>query len=327
MSKNKKHSIWILLILTAYFPLVASGCSGKSNTAPTGLSESAVIEINGEAISREKYIKALKALKQRYRLENSRDFSPDQLLWLKSDVTNEIILDVLFQQEVAKNSIKISDEELKRNLQQMMNDYQEDSFQRYLEIENISLQEWQNKLKNNLLIKSLINKVVNSKVSISDSETQEYFKAHPEEFQTKERIRALHIMVETEEEARNILKKMASGKKDFSHLAQEHSLGPEGVKGGDLGYFESGNMPEEFDDIFKLNVNETSAIIRSPYGFHIFKVIDKKNHRKMSFDESRKLIYNKLLQQHQEKAFQEWLKKIKDDASIKINYDILAQIE
>ena len=209
----------------------------------------------------------------------------------------------------------------------MMNDYQEDSFQRYLEIENISLQEWQNKLKNNLLIKSLINKVVNSKVSISDSETQEYFKAHPEEFQTKERIRALHIMVETEEEARNILKKMASGKKDFSHLAQEHSLGPEGVKGGDLGYFESGNMPEEFDDIFKLNVNETSAIIRSPYGFHIFKVIDKKNHRKMSFDESRKLIYNKLLQQHQEKAFQEWLKKIKDDASIKINYDILAQIE
>ena len=271
MSKNKKHSIWILLILTAYFPLVASGCSGKSNTAPTGLSESAVIEINGEAISREKYIKALKALKQRYRLENSRDFSPDQLLWLKSDVTNEIILDVLFQQEVAKNSIKISDEELKRNLQQMMNDYQEDSFQRYLEIENISLQEWQNKLKNNLLIKSLINKVVNSKVSISDSETQEYFKAHPEEFQTKERIRALHIMVETEEEARNILKKMASGKKDFSHLAQEHSLGPEGVKGGDLGYFESGNMPEEFDDIFRLTENEPGAFIGSHSGFIIFR--------------------------------------------------------
>lgn len=324
MIKNKKRLILFTFSVCVLFVL---GCSGKPNPAQTGLGESVALEINGEVISREKFIKIFKTLKQRYHLENARDLIPNQLLWLKSNATNEIIRDVLLQQEVVKNNVKVSDEELKRNLQQMMNDYQEDSLQKYLEIENLTLQEWQNKLKNNLLIKNLINKVVNSKVSVTDGETQEYFDKHPEEFQTKEQIRALHIMVETEEEARNILKQLNAGKTDFSRLAQEHSLGPEGSKGGDLGYFESGSMPEEFDDIFKLKVNDVSPIIHSPYGFHLFKVIDKKNHRTMNFDESRRLVYNKVLQQRQEKAFQEWLKKIKDDATIKINYEVLAQIE
>lgn len=178
-----------------------------------------------------------------------------------------------------------------------------------------------------MLIKYLINKVVNSKVSVSESELQEYFSKHSQEFQMKELVRALHIMVETEEEARNILRQLSANKKEFTQLAQEFSLGPEGIKGGDLGYFESDHMPEEFDEIFKLKVNEISSIIHSPYGYHIFKVIDKKNERKMSFDESRKLVHKKLLQEREEVAFQQWLKKLKDDASIKINYDIIAQIE
>ena len=74
----------------------------------------------------------------------------------------------------------------------------------------------------------------------------------------------------------------------FSNLAIKFSLGPEGIRGGDLGYFEEGQMPEEFDGVFKLKLNKISDVIQPPYGYHILKVIDKKPARKMEFNEARK---------------------------------------
>jgi peptidyl-prolyl cis-trans isomerase C/foldase protein PrsA len=324
VNNNKYYFVVLLVMLSGCF---LSGCSNKSGPVQAVSDGAVVSTINGEPVARERFVRELKSQKRKYHFEGQHESNPNHLLLLKTNALNEIIRETLFQQQIEINKIRVSDEEVKKNFQQLMNNYQEDSFQKYLEAENLTMQEWQNKLKNNMLIKYLINKVVNSKVSVSEAELQEYFSKHSHEFQMKEQVRALHIMVETEEEARNILKQLTASKKEFTQLAQEHSLGPEGIKGGDLGYFESGHMPEEFDEIFKLKVNEISSIIHSPYGYHIFKVIDKKNERKMSFDESRKLAHKKLLQEREETAFQQWLKKLKDEASIKINYDILAQIE
>jgi len=108
-------------------------------------------------------------------------------------------------------------------------------------------------------------------------------------------------------------------------LAQEYSLSPEGAKGGDLGYFEAGELPVEFVGIFKLKGNQISEVIHTPRGYHIFKVIDKKAVRKMGFEESSKVIQGRLLHEAQDKVFQEWLVKLKNNADIKINHDVLAQ--
>ena len=78
-------------------------------------------------------------------------------------------------------------------------------------------------------------------------------------------------------------KKIRRKQKTFSGLAKEYSLGPEGIQGGDLGYFEAGQMPEEFDDVFKLKINKISDIIRTPYGFHLFKVVGKSSRKKNGF--------------------------------------------
>lgn len=326
--KNKSRSVRVLLLVICALLLPgALGCSKKSGQTASGSDKAVVVTVNGESVNGESFKRELKHMKRKFHLEKPGDFNPEQLLWLKTNALNQIIQEMLFRQAAAKNDVQVSREEFEQTMQQLKRDYQEDSFQRYLDIESITLEEWQNKLKNNLLIKNLINKMVNSKVSISESELKEYFDKRSEEFQKKEQIHALHIMLETEEEARNILKQIASGKKDFSQLAKEYSLGPEGARGGDLGYFEMGHMPEEFDDVFKLNVNEVSGIINTPYGYHIFKAIDKKPGQKMSFEESKKLIHGKLLQARQEKAFQEWVRKLKDEATIEINYEVLAQLD
>ncbi len=317
-------AIWVLCLLPV---LGGMSCSKASKSVSKESDKTVLATVNGQPVSVEVFRKELKQMERKFRLEESVEFTPEQVLWLKTNALNQIISSLLFQQEAVKNEIRVSDEEFGEALMRMKNEYQDDTFQRYLDMENITRQEWENRLKNNLLIKSLINRAVNSKVSVSESEVQEYFDRHPDEFQKGDQVRALHIMLETEDEARQILKQLSAGKKDFSELAKEHSLGPEGARGGDLGYFEKGHMPEEFDDIFKLKINETSDIILTPYGYHIFRVTDKKASQKMSFEESRKLIQGKLLQEHQEKAFQEWVQKLRTEASIDINNEVFAKIE
>ncbi|MBN1155104.1 peptidylprolyl isomerase [candidate division KSB1 bacterium] len=88
-------------------------------------------------------------------------------------------------------------------------------------------------------------------------------------------MRALHIMVRTEEEAKDILTLLKSGNADFSTVAKERSIGPNAQRGGDLGKINKGDLLPVLDDaIRKLQPNEVSNVIKSELGYHIFKRIE-----------------------------------------------------
>ena len=71
--------------------------------------------------------------------------------------------------------------------------------------------------------------------------------------------------------AEQILKELKSGK-DFAELARQHSNGPSGPKGGDLGRFTRGQMDPEFDEaVFKLKPGAVSDIVETQFGYHIIK--------------------------------------------------------
>jgi parvulin-like peptidyl-prolyl isomerase len=283
--------------------------------------------INKEEVSLDQFKAELQVHKRQFRVKEEREVEQGELLWLKNRALQQIVQNTLFKQEAKKNNIGVSQEELDEALLKTQVGYAEDSFNNQLEFEGLSRKEWKSIIESNLLIKKLINNIVNSKVSISNDVMRHYFQSHEASFHKREQVRALHIMVETEEEIRQIQKELQSKQKDFSLLAKEYSLGPEGVRGGDLGYFEAGQMPEEFDNVFKLKINSVSDIIHTPYGFHLFKVVDKVGDRKMSFDESKKQVEQTLLQELQSKAFQKWLTQLKDKSVIDINYAFLEKID
>jgi len=300
-------------------------CSDKSSNDE--LDGNLVIAVvNSERVLLDEFKKELKLNKIKFRVQGSGDISPEELVWLKNRALEQMIQKVLYKQEAKKNGIEITQEELDEALLKAEMGYAEDSFEKQLEFERLSRKEWESGIENNLLINKLINNFVNSKVSVNDDEMLRYFESNEAKFHKKEQVKALHIMVETEEEIRQIQKELQSKQKAFSDLAREYSLGPEGDHGGDLGYFESGQMPEEFDNVFKLEINGVSDIIRTPYGFHLFKVVDKIEDRKMTFDESKKQIEQVLLQELQDKAFQKWLVELKEKSVIEINYGFLEKI-
>lgn len=89
------------------------------------------------------------------------------------------------------------------------------------------------------------------------------------------KVRASHILVETEQEAKDLMTKIKTPQ-DFATLAAEHSLCPSGVNGGDLGFFGRGMMVKPFEDAaFSLETGKVSEPVKTQFGWHLILVTDK----------------------------------------------------
>jgi len=151
-------------------------------------------------------------------------------------------------------------------------------------------------ISDNAVTKELENEAFRKKV-------EEYYKNNSAEFETPEQVKASHILIKTEgtdeaaakAKAENILKEAKKG--DFGQLAAKHSDDPGSkAKNGDLGYFSRGRMVKEFEEAaFSLKAGEVSGLVKSPFGFHIIKVMDRKAAQKTSEKESFMKIGRKML--------------------------------
>jgi peptidyl-prolyl cis-trans isomerase C len=109
-------------------------------------------------------------------------------------------------------------------------------------------------------------------------------------------VRARHILVKTEQEAKDLLKQLKGGA-DFVELAKKSSDGPSAQTGGDLGYFARGQMVKPFEDAaFTLKAGEISAPVQTEFGWHVIKVEDKRNRPVPQFDEVKDQLMASLVQ-------------------------------
>ena len=89
-----------------------------------------------------------------------------------------------------------------------------------------------------------------------------------------DQVHCAHILVKTKQEAKAILERLNKGEK-FANIAKDASLCPSGKKGGDLGTFSRGKMVKEFETAaFTLQKGQTSAIVKTKFGYHIIKRLE-----------------------------------------------------
>lgn len=135
-------------------------------------------------------------------------------------------------------------------------------------------------LRQRVLHNLYISKMVTKKIADAD------IKARYEEQSAKiEEVKARHILVKTEEEAREIIKLLDDGG-DFIALAKERSTGPSGKKGGDLGFFRKGQMVPAFEKAaFALAAGKhTSDPVKSKFGFHVIMTEKRRQATPPPFD-------------------------------------------
>ncbi len=126
-----------------------------------------------------------------------------------------------------------------------------------------------------LLVQILIEREIVGKAKVNDEEVLEYYEQNKDSFIEKEQVHLYNILLETEEEAQDVLEQLKAGG-DFSEIAIERSSGPSAVKGGDLEYLTKGTIIAEIEEVvFALELEELSEIVQTDFGFHILKITEK----------------------------------------------------
>lgn len=133
-------------------------------------------------------------------------------------------------------------------------------------------------------------------------------------------VSARHILVKTEDEAKEVIKELDGGK-DFVELAKEKSTGPSGKEGGDLGYFGKGQMVPEFETAaFALKDGEyTKEPVKTQFGWHVILKTGERDAKPPEFDQVKEQIRQVVLRE----KYADMLTKLKEENKLEISDEAL----
>ncbi|MDD2580479.1 MAG: peptidylprolyl isomerase [Desulfuromonadaceae bacterium] len=181
-------------------------------------------------------------------------------------------------------------------------------------------------LKKRLIVESFLKKKVEAESKVSDEDMKKFYEQNKDKFKTGEQIRASHILVKTEKEAKDILAKLKSGG-NFEELAKKYSVDSSAAKGGDLGWFGKGSMVPVFEKAaLALKEGQISGIVKSDFGFHIIKLTGKRPAGIRPFEEVKEQIKGAIMPTKQQEVFQKIKDELKKTAKITVKEDVLNSI-
>ena len=305
--------------LAALVALAPAGCRcGGKQGRPLPPS---VALVNGEPVSTDAFQREL----QHGRAELGEGQAPLDLV--RRRVLDEMVSRTLLAQQARARGVTVGQEQVERAFLGLRSEYPGTHFDDLLAQQRLSAAELKQRLREQLVVEKLFQDEVFPQVRVSDEEVQRYYAEHLPEFDQPERVRVLQVVVKTQEEAARIRDEIRRAPQKFGDVARRASISPEGRNGGDLGYFGRGSgMPEVFDTCFRLPLNAVSDVVPSPYGFHIFKVVDRKPASRRPFAEAREEIQQKLLREGRARAQEEYLETLRARAKIQIDEKALAAV-
>lgn len=165
--------------------------------------------------------------------------------------------------------------------------------------------------KENLLIGYAMEKALSS-VKVSDADIVAFYEENKTKFGGGEQVNASHILVASEEKAKEIREQIVSGALSFEDAAREYSSCPSKAEGGNLGDFGRGQMVPEFEAAaYAMNEGEISEPVRTQFGYHLIRLNAKKESTPPSLDDLREEIRARLMQEKQQAAYRSKINQLK----------------
>src|ERR1700744_2335287 len=150
------------------------------------------------------------------------------------------------------------------------------------------------------------------KAATTDEAMKKVYDDAAKQITSEQEVHARHILVETEDEAKEVEKELKAGA-DFAELAKKKSKDPGASDGGDLGFFTKDQMVPEFSAVaFALEPGKISDPVKSQFGWHIIKVEEKRNRKPPDFDQVKSQIEAYVTR----KAQAEYVAKLRESAKI-----------
>ncbi len=284
----------------------------------------AVATVDGEPIFAEDLRKVL--------TEQADDYGPDVLADAEGkEVVKKTLLNGLIQERVLlrtarEKGLTLVLEEQKSLEKEAQAGYRKGEFEKILEERKIRPEDWAKRRENKRLIEKLIEQEVYAPLKPTEREIADYYKKYRAAFKLPDRIRCRHIVTNKKDKAEKIRSLLEKGE-NFASVAQKYSESPDRENGGDLGFISRGQYPEIFEKAcFTLATGQTSDVLRSEYGFHIFRVTDKQPSRQQPLKEVTEEISRRLKEEKAGPVLKAWLDELYRNKKITIDDKALKEV-
>ena len=332
-------------VLTLIVALIVCGCSKSSTEAasPAAVSSGAaegsqatpappakpvpaqipdvVARVNGEAISKADFDRAVQNLEARA----GGPIPPEQRDQVLRGVLDQIVGYTVLVQEGRARNVTVPDSEVDARITQIRGQFpSEEEFTKMLGDRKLTMDQVKSDVRRDMTITKLIDAEIASKIAVTPEQVNDFYAKNPDQFKQGESVRASHILISVPKgadaaakaaartKAEQVLQDVKAGQ-DFAALAKEHSADPgSAANGGVLGFFQQGQMVGPFNDAaFTLAPGTTSDLVETDFGFHIIKVVEKKEGRTVPLEEVKPQVeqyLERLNRQQQTDAFVNGLK-------------------
>tara|TARA_B100000749_G_scaffold122825_1_gene93867 strand:+ start:109113 stop:110051 length:939 start_codon:yes stop_codon:yes gene_type:complete len=288
--------------------MIATGllsCTKKDKA----VSDSIVLKVNNSTLSTKQFAELLA-----YQL---RDLSavtvkdPNHIITAKNKVVNDYIMQIITRDWAKQNEVQIQkdgEDGWENEVLKLKSNYPDElAFRQSLNQVGLAQSEWEARVRFSVLQKKVMSKLNEQMEKPTEKDLKDYYKNRRDEFRTPPQAKLKQIVVSTEADAKRILQELR-GRRSIEDLAKKFSISPEGELGGDLGWVEKGTA-KVFDTAFTMKVGRLSHIIKSPFGYHIYKVIARKQGQRQPFAEVKDEIYRRLLSNREQAIHSAWLEE------------------
>ncbi len=285
------------------------------------LGSDTVVIVNGNDITEAQFQDELSKIPAYY-------FSMMDNATIRSAILDQLIARELLLEKVDALGITVTQQEVEEALANITAGAQmtQEQFMQKLEEENMTLDEVEELLKQQIAVNKVIESEVLKNVQVTEEEIKTYYTSTAEDLIE---VQASHILIcyngalrceqnrtkeEALEQASNIIAELKAGT-EFADLAKEYSDDPSAeFNDGNLGWFSKGQMVPEFENaVFSMNIGEiTDEPVETDYGYHVIMVTDTKD----SFDDFKDTIAQQLSLEKQQTAVEEYLAALKEAAEI-----------
>ena len=252
---------------------------------------------------------------------------PKKVVWSSiNSLVVRIVDDSLILEYGRDRGIILSEAELERAIQDIVKDYPESNFKETLLTRCIDYNEWKERFRGQLLIKKIVKDHIDSLAPISYQAIKSYYQDKKENFRHPPRAKFMHIVTKNKREAETTLSRLKGGE-DMAELVKEQSI-HSGIQGDyRMNWNTEDTLPKPLSDIiFSIKVDKLSNIVKTPYGFHIIKVVERQGAGRKELPEVMGEIENRLLSIAIERHYTAWLIELRNNYPVKVNYTLLDKI-
>jgi len=256
-----------------------------------------------------------------------RDRARAQVLRTAFDL---VLADRLFQQQVSKLQLEVSDAQVDAQIQAIkeQNHFDDAMLDRALTSQGFTRASYREQLRTQLQNFAVLQYKVGGRVRVSDQELENYYRSHPQEFQGETEIHVRHIFLplsesappgevrRAEAEGEGILQRLRAGE-DFAKVAREVSRGPSAQDGGDLGWLRRGAIQKTLEEAaFALKDGQVSGLVRATNGIHIIRVDEHRTAAARTFAEVKETIRDRLVNEQADSYRAQYVAELRRDALI-----------